>query len=152
MMDRFEKGLGRLHPHVEAGFECDARSVGAARAFVDATLEAWGLDDSDQVAALLTSEIATNAVVHARTAYRVAVDYRAPEVLVQVMDESPGLPVRRDPDPYEPTGRGLLLLDSYAARWGCRQQARGKSVWFVLRRPAVVADRPAVRRTARSPA
>jgi hypothetical protein len=151
-MGHVEKGLRHVHPHAEAGFECDARTVGAARAFVDATLEAWGLDDSDDVATLLTSEVATNAVVHARTAYRVAVEYRAPEVLVQVTDASPGLPVRRDPGLYGLSGRGLLLLDCYAARWGCRQVPGGKSVWFVLRRARVGADQPSRRRIARSSA
>jgi anti-sigma regulatory factor (Ser/Thr protein kinase) len=94
---------------LEAAFEQDPGSVKAAREFVAGTLVAWDLDDLAEVAGLLTSELATNAVVHARTAYLIAVEYRPPELLVEVHDGSRRRPVprRAQADRKAAKGRGL---------------------------------------------
>ena len=104
----------------------------AARDFLRATLAAWDCDDEEQVAALLTTEIATNAILHARSAYRVAVEILSSEVLVEVWDADPTPPVRREAANGSETGRGLALIETLALRWGHRLQEDGKAVWFVL--------------------
>lgn len=118
--------------HVLKDFDPEIESAGLARRFVAATLAAWDLDDLDDVACLLTSELASNAVRHAGTAFQVTIDLDPPELLVEVIDLAPLLPVsgefRNDPR----SGRGLLILDALAWRWGVRIQDEAKAVWFCL--------------------
>lgn len=118
---------------LEAVFGCDPASVRAAREFVTTALAAWELDDLAEVAGLCTSEVATNAVRHAGTAFRVAVEARASEVVVEVEDRGGGDPFPALPDPDGESGRGLWLVAATAARWGCdRLVGGGKVVWFSL--------------------
>jgi hypothetical protein len=50
---------------------------------------------------------------------------------VEVEDQGPGLPRVRHPGPQELGGRGMLLVDTYAERWGCDLCSPvGKTVWF----------------------
>ncbi len=123
--------------HLEAAFEDDPESVKAAREFVTGALAAWDLDDLAEVAGLLTSELATNAVVHARTAYHIAVEYRPPEVVVEVYDGSRRRPVPRRPlaERKAVNGWGLLTVERLANRWGSRRERHGKKVWFALAAP-----------------
>lgn len=120
----------------EATFPCHPSSVPAARAFVDGALRGWGLRRMAEVATLLTSELATNAVVHARTGFQVTAAYRPPELVVEVHDAAGAGPtpsVRAAPnDRYADTGRGLLLVRLLSARWGVSPTASGNAVWFAL--------------------
>lgn len=111
-------------------------SIRKARAFVDATLSAWELDDLREAAVLMTSELATNAVLHARTRFRVAV-VLDDDLTVEVTDGSDELP-RLEPAPVDgDRGRGLMLVSQLSLRWGSRLEDGGKTVWFVLgTRPA----------------
>jgi anti-sigma regulatory factor (Ser/Thr protein kinase) len=122
-----------LSVRVERVFEEAPESVGEARAFVAAALTAWDLDDLTEVAMLLTSELTTNAVRHARTLFRVAVERRPSELLVEVTDDSHDGPQRRPPSLDTDGGRGLILVDALATSWGCRETAGGKVVWFALK-------------------
>jgi anti-sigma regulatory factor (Ser/Thr protein kinase) len=122
---------------VDSDFERAPESVRAARQFVLATLASWDLDDMGEVASLLTSELVTNAVLHAKTAFHLSVqsdDDR--EVLIEVTDGSDEPPVRGDARPDAEGGRGLVLVASLASRWGTRLGPRGKAVWFCLERDA----------------
>ena len=93
-------------------------SVSAARRFVTRVLDAWGFDGLAETAALLTSELATNVVLHARTPYAVVVARVPGGAQVDVLDGSPDSPVVRNHDLSAPTGRGLGLVDSLAVVWG----------------------------------
>src|ERR1700685_1482598 len=100
--------------HVVGHFVPDVDSAGLARRFVEATLAAWDLDDLNDVACLLTSELASNAVRHAGTAFWVTMDLDLSELRVEVADLAPLLPVpgefRNDPR----SGRGLLMVEALA--------------------------------------
>lgn len=122
---------------MDAEFDSDLVSVSAARAFVAAALAAWDVDDVGELAALLTSEVVTNVVLHARTAFRVAIELVPPDVVVEVWDASPVLPRLRLGGTERENGRGLVLIDSLAARWGSRRDGEGKTVWFALRAGSV---------------
>ena len=76
----------------EEEFEPTVDSIKLARRFAAAALGAWDLDDLDEVACLLTGELAANAVRHAGTVYRVVVALEPPEIEVGVFDGSPVLP------------------------------------------------------------
>jgi hypothetical protein len=80
----------------------------------------------------LVSELATNAVLHARTAYTITVDRIEDLIRVQVHDSSPALPRQRRYGRVATTGRGLRLLASIAASWGVDRDDDGKCVWFEL--------------------
>jgi len=88
-------------------------------------------------ALLLCSELVSNAVTHGSGDLRVAVDRAAHVLRVAVEDANRHLPVRRELTFDEPgmppeRGRGLVLLDAMASRWGAERSRDGKWVWFEL--------------------
>ncbi|MFD5102471.1 SpoIIE family protein phosphatase, partial [Streptomyces albidochromogenes] len=124
-----------------ASFDPVGRSVATARAFVRDTLQGWGYTDIVDDAVVLTSELVTNAVVHAGTTadvlclrtdegVRVEVGDRYPErdVPLQGTAQSFGSPDREG-------GRGLLLCAALASRWGVDYAPTHKHVWFQLDLP-----------------
>jgi anti-sigma regulatory factor (Ser/Thr protein kinase) len=101
----------------------------------------WGEEDQAHIAELLTSELATNALVHTdRDAEvtatlvggRQAVAQAADRLRVEVRDFVARHPVLRKPDSEGTNGRGLLLVQSLADAWGVRPLGAGKVVWFEL--------------------
>lgn len=109
------------------------QSPGAARRFVGDMLKRWNFESAIEPAQLLTSELVTNAVLHAGTEVQVVVEAYGQTVHVEVIDLTQRLPVARF-TPYDDlqTGRGLTLLDGMATAWGVDPLERGKSVWFDL--------------------
>jgi anti-sigma regulatory factor (Ser/Thr protein kinase) len=108
-------------------------SVPAARHFAsDAAVEMGAEDTSVGETELLVSELATNAVVHARTPMRVSVLHHGERLRVEVRDDDPRPPQPRQPDPMAPGGRGIMLVDMLATSWGVNGNDRGKTVWFEL--------------------
>lgn len=93
-----------------------------------------GLQAVRDVAMLLTSEVVTNVVLHARTELELRVALRGDCLRVEVCDLDPTPPVLRDAGPHEPSGRGLGLLAAMSGRWGVTPSAAedGKAVWFEL--------------------
>jgi anti-sigma regulatory factor (Ser/Thr protein kinase) len=116
------------HPVSAGTFAPRPTAVRAARQFVVEQLPGGGVADT---AALLVSELATNAVEHARTDFTVRV-VLADSLRVEVADRSPALPVRRQVPVQAERGRGLSIVDTLAARWGTSTTEDGKVVWFEL--------------------
>ena len=129
----------------------DRRTPAAARAVVRSVLEEAALHELLNEALLLTTELSTNAVVHAGTELDIEVLGDAGGVTVTVTDFAPG-PVeelavgpkndKSDITEVSERGRGLLLVDHFASRWGTVHTGTGKGVWFRLDRrgaPALVA-------------
>ncbi|MDQ1396675.1 MAG: hypothetical protein QOG64_1934 [Acidimicrobiaceae bacterium] len=115
------------------GLANDATSARRARAFVASTLEDWGLTRLVDVATLLTSELVTNAVLHARSRIDLRMRQRpGGAVRVEVIDESFREPFRLQAPAEATAGRGLAILDVLAARWGVDTLDTGKAVWFEL--------------------
>jgi anti-sigma regulatory factor (Ser/Thr protein kinase) len=110
----------------------NARSAAAARHFVTDTLSGWGCEGLVETAALLTSELVTNAVLHARTPIRVVLTRLDDGVQVGVTDQSPRSPVRRRSAEDATTGRGLELLDRLASSWRVDVDRDGKTISFVV--------------------
>lgn len=133
-----------------ATFEPVGRSVATARAFVRDTLQGWGFTDVVDDAVVLTSELVTNAVVHAGTSADVLCLRLPTAVRVEVADRYPEreVPVREEAHPTGSTdregGRGLILCSALAGRWGVEYTATHKRVWFQLDLP----QRPAGTRAA----
>lgn len=109
-----------------------ARSVPQARQHVGAALRQWGLDGLADTACLLTSELVTNAVLHARTSMTVSIVEKDNGVRVSVTDGSPVPVALRRHSTTATTGRGLQLLDQLADAWSVEEAGGGKTVWFTL--------------------
>lgn len=117
---------------VERGFPARPDSASAARRFV---LEAAPIEHEDDRSRLTTlvSELATNAILHARTPFKVKVSRQRRQIRVDVTDGSSAPPVRKVFLGHQPTGRGLVLLESLADRWGVDVlDGDGKTVWFEI--------------------
>lgn len=87
-----------------------------------------------ETALLLVSEVVTNAIVHGDGRPVLSIEVQPAVMRVTVTDDGAGTPqVRRDPSLLGDAGRGLLLVETLAARWGTnRRLPTGKSVWFEL--------------------
>jgi PAS domain S-box-containing protein len=133
-----------------ASFEPVGRSVATARSFVRDTLQGWGFADIVDDAVVLTSELVTNAVVHAGTSADVLCLRSDDGVRIEVADHYPereiplqGQAVNMGNLDRE-GGRGLQLCAALADRWGVEYTPTQKQVWFQLDLPG----RPVGTRTA----
>ncbi|WP_018564912.1 ATP-binding protein [Streptomyces sp. PsTaAH-124] len=84
---------------------------------------------------LCVSELLSNVILHVGEGAPVSVRVRCPDgadgpVRVEVGDREPhAWLVVRDAGEEEESGRGLLLLDAVALRWGVTPNGHGKTVW-----------------------
>lgn len=119
---------------VRTELAADPRSVREARRAVRDVLRAWGLEHLEPSAVLLTSELATNAVLHARSALAVEVERRDDSVRIAVTDASSVGPLVRNHGLQAGTGRGLGLVRTLSTSWGCDPAPApyAKTVWFEL--------------------
>ncbi|MEU4427390.1 ATP-binding protein [Actinoplanes sp. NPDC024001] len=120
----------RLAPH--------PASVRTARELVAQVCQAWELPDLRHDAALIMSELASNAVEHAGTEFVATVfrrgrdlhlavrdlDIRYPRLSGSVPDSSPTSLAER--------GRGLGLVHAAAVGWGAMPALGGKVVWATV--------------------
>ena len=110
--------------------EARPQSAGEARRAVESLLSRWDLDSLVDVTVLLTSEVVTNAILHARTNVVVIIVVDVPTVRVEVSDDAEQYPEMRRTDEEATSGRGMMLVDSLATAWGVRPANGGKCVWF----------------------
>jgi sigma-B regulation protein RsbU (phosphoserine phosphatase) len=129
----------------------DQATPAAARRFVGSALTEVGLVELMAEAALLTTELVTNAVVHAGTDVEVDLVADRDGVTITVTDTAPERPVvpRSEPSAATPRGRGLLILSRVATQWGTTYDAGRKAVWFQLNRSGHPGD-PATSSAARA--
>ena len=138
-----------------AAYEPEPAAAAAARRFVRETLRRWHVGNGSgrliDDTVLLTSELVTNAVVHAGTQIQVTCRLDGGEVEVAVRDRHPArmipeLPARPDaPAGADPppeagevapiSGRGLLLPAALASSWGVTYARAAKAVWFRIGHP-----------------
>ena len=83
-------------------------------------------------AALLTSELVTNAVLHAATPLSITLHILPDRIRVDVADGNPSFPALKEYGRDAATGRGLTLFNSLASNWGVQAVVGGKIVWFEL--------------------
>jgi hypothetical protein len=114
-----------------------------ARGHVRAVAHEWGLPGLADTAELLASELVTNSVqAYERskpTSDRAAVPVVGLRlvsdrlsIVMHVWDACDEMPVRKDADPDEVGGRGLLLVEALGKDWGAYREAGGKVVWVTL--------------------
>lgn len=106
-----------------------------ARLFVQAWLSAWGLEELLPTAALVTSELATNAALHTGLEFDVGIEPDHDAVRIAVRDrvaQSAPAVALRDAGPEETHGRGLRIVTAVCADWGSTSLTDGKEVWCQL--------------------
>ena len=91
-------------------------------------------EDSLFRAQLLTTELVTNGVLHARTRLTLGVVNGDDRVLVTVEDANQLLPEQQPYSDTRTSGRGMALLRELAQEWGIDVDDEGKTVWFTLPR------------------
>jgi serine phosphatase RsbU (regulator of sigma subunit)/anti-sigma regulatory factor (Ser/Thr protein kinase) len=131
---------GRRDLAATAAYEPEPAAAAAARRFVRETLRSWQVPDRSgrlvDDAVLLTSELVTNAVVHAGTLLQVSCRLDRGEIEVAVRDRHPSRTIGDEPgqaDNAERTsGRGLMLPAALASSWGVSYARTAKAVWFRL--------------------
>jgi anti-sigma regulatory factor (Ser/Thr protein kinase) len=122
---------------VRRTFPLDPSSPAAARRFVADVLRQWRLEDVVHQVTLMASELVTNSVLHTSEELELTICADDERLHVEVVDHSERLPTVQHPDADAPGGRGLLIIEAVADRWGVDVRAAGKAVWFeVLIRPA----------------
>jgi anti-sigma regulatory factor (Ser/Thr protein kinase) len=113
----------------------DLTAVKAARQFITDNLHQWGLDDLIDNFQLITSEIVTNALIHADSDVDLRLREYPDHLRLEVRDTNPTPPI---PTPITQTleqnqhaehGRGLNIVDTLSTQWGNTPSGRGKTIW-----------------------
>ncbi|MFJ8823932.1 SpoIIE family protein phosphatase [Streptomyces sp. NPDC102467] len=125
--------------------QAEPERIAAARQQLRELLHDWADDDQVDSAVLLVSEMATNVLVHtdgdALMVAEVARSAEGPRRLrVEVADASDDLPHKRRPGELASSGRGLVLMELLAQRWGVDPQGNGKCIWFELYEPSGLSE------------
>ena len=112
----------------------EPRSVGRAREYARARLQAWDLEPLIDTAELLVSELVTNALRYGEGEIRLRLLLDR-TLVCEVWDAGLVQPRRRRARDTDEGGRGLQLVGLLSAAWGSRRTPRGKTVWFELPLP-----------------
>lgn len=113
-----------------------ARSVSLSRHRAARPVLQWGHPGMAGDAAVIVSELATNALLHGATRGRLfRVHLTLTEFVLRVAVSDPRgerLPCLQQPDGDDCYGRGLLIVAQLADRWGVEPRTVGKSVFAEL--------------------
>jgi serine phosphatase RsbU (regulator of sigma subunit)/anti-sigma regulatory factor (Ser/Thr protein kinase) len=107
------------------------------RQWMSARLREWAVPEPVIGSAILcTSELTTNALLHAGTPAHVHIDLNAERLLVSVADTGTrGSLIRARADTMSSRGRGLGLIEELSDSWGTDPSVRGSTVWFEMLLP-----------------
>lgn len=117
------------------------RGARLARRLALQQLADWGIlhvTGTSHALAIVTAELAANAITHGRTPgrdFRLALHLLPEAIRVEVTDTQPDRLPRAETTATAAaaSGRGLLLVASYAQRWGCTVNDQfTKTVWAEL--------------------
>ena len=111
-------------------FVASPSSLRGVRQFVRETLRAWGQVDVNSDVEVIASELATNAVKHARSPFRVTISRVAgSSIRIAVRDASFDQPVSAGRDVGRVGGRGVQLVAALSRSWGTAVEVDGKTIW-----------------------
>ncbi len=130
----------RIHQYIH---QADPQGLSDARAAVGQALRDWGMPELADDAELLTGELLVNVLLHTEGGAVLTLEV-LPEpvrrVRLSVQDRSSAWPRRRTPGEAATSGRGLMLMDALASRWGVEPRGEGKAVWCEIGPAPVGAD------------
>jgi anti-sigma regulatory factor (Ser/Thr protein kinase) len=114
-------------------------AVPCARGHARSVAHEWDLTDLADTAALLASEIVTNAVQASRRlgtaglpVVKLWVTSDGESLGIRVWDASQAMPVHQQAGPDDDSGRGLMIIDALSTGWGSYPEADGKTVWATI--------------------
>jgi len=125
------KDNSRAEISAAAEFAAHWSAPGTARRWARSVLGHWQLA-SDQLLddiSLAVTELANNAVIHARSTFTVGLHTDTESVCVSVHDDSLSLPAPGSPGVTERFGRGLGIVAALSTSWGVDTDDSGKVVW-----------------------
>jgi hypothetical protein len=101
---------------------------------------------------LIASELASNSVRHAASAFAVRVEKLPDRIRIEVEDDGGGEPKVKTPGPTDSSGRGLQIVSALADEWGVipKREAPGKIVWATVDLRAFEGERPEKQRSRRN--
>ncbi|MCN9241398.1 ATP-binding protein [Streptomyces sp. RY43-2] len=122
-------------PHFTALLSSTRRGARLARLLAEAQLRSWGLPT--ECAIHIVAELAANAATHGRVPgrdFRLTLYVVDSTLRIEVTDtRSERLPEPQHPSEDAESGRGLLLVDALADRWGVSEDRfPRKTVWAEL--------------------
>ena len=121
-------------PGAVRAFAFSREAPAAARHFAVATLREWGVADIADDAALVVTELAANAIVHAKSGFTIILSARGSSLRIAVRDACP-LPDEGRSALMPIPLHGLGAVDALARDWGVESLGKaGKTVWVDLRR------------------
>ena len=128
--------MGRVHwADVTRTFAGRREDTRAARGFVLGMLGPWRGEQLAADTALVVTELATNAVVHAGSAFSVSLTLSGGAIRISVGDTLPLGPRGADQELTAAPGHGLGVVAAMATRWGVETVPGGKAVWAELPLP-----------------
>lgn len=119
-------------PDEEIRLPASPEAAAHARQWITESLTQRGRGDLADLAQLLTSELVTNAILHAETELTLTLTRPDGGLCVAVSDEDFELPSLGALDPEASGGRGMQLVDDLSSNWGVYVRPAGKTVWFEL--------------------
>ncbi|AXG82259.1 SpoIIE family protein phosphatase [Streptomyces paludis] len=124
----------RIHQYIH---QADPEGLAETRAALRRALTDWGLPELADDVELAAGELLVNVLLHTEGGAVLTLEV-LPEpvrrVRLWVKDRSSAWPRRRDPGEAATSGRGLLLVEALAARWGVEPRGDGKAVWCEFER------------------
>jgi anti-sigma regulatory factor (Ser/Thr protein kinase) len=133
LIDLLESVAAPSDTHAVIDLPDELSSVGHARHFVKERLREWGITGPVDDALLVVSELAANALTHARSSYRLRLSATEHALRIEVDDNGVGTPEPQPLTETEEHGRGLYLVGALAASWGMESaDTGGKRVWAEL--------------------
>ena len=126
---------GPREPRVVRTFAFSRDAPAVARHFAVGALRDWGAGGLVDDAALVVTELAANAIVHARSGFTIVLSARGDLVQISVRDASPLPGAERGAALVPARLHGLGVVDALASSWGVESLgSAGKTVWVELRR------------------
>ena len=107
-----------------------------ARHFVADTLAEWSLTDPLDSAAMVVTELVSNAIRHTGAPIALHLYHFGQRLVVEVLDADDRPPRRMQPSIQDENHRGVYIVDMLTRRWGSRPTGRGKVVWAELVLPS----------------
>ena len=111
-------------------YPAEPESAGQARSHADSVMKQWHVV-ADGLEWVVT-ELVSNAIRHAGGSLSFCLRYDDDTVTVEVADPSSALPAVKSALPFDPAGRGLVIVENFAHHWGVRPGLAGKVVWAEL--------------------
>ena len=115
-----------MSEQVRRRFEATPQAIREARVFLQSVIATRVGPGPQSDLTLALSELATNAVRHAKTPFEVVVETNG-HVRIEVEDGSTEAPVPKAPS--DEGGRGLAIIEGLCDRWGVHIVRGKKCVW-----------------------